>query len=157
MARKTTLHVSQLLEWADMHYERTGKWPIADSTPVNGAASDTWNAVQCALRAGSRGLSGGSSLAQLLAERRGVRNQAALPRLTQEQILAWADAHFSRHGKWPSVLSGPIGEAPEETWDGINRCLRSGARGLAGGSSLARLLDHCRRNHRGAAGEALQS
>src|SRR5262249_6645494 len=39
-----------------------------------------------------QGLTGGSSLAQLLAERRGVRNHLRLPRLTVEQIAAWAKA-----------------------------------------------------------------
>jgi len=31
-------------------------------------------------------------------------------------------------------------EAPLETWQAIDHCLRSGGRGLNGGSSLARIL-----------------
>jgi hypothetical protein len=49
---------------------------------------------------GKRGFLGGLSLAQLLAQRRGVRNPADPPPLTTAQILAWADAH-KRMAKCP--------------------------------------------------------
>jgi hypothetical protein len=62
------------------------------------------------------------------------------PRLTIEQLLAWADAHFARTGEWPSSGSGPVPDAPGENWRAINQALRVGARGLPVGSSLARLL-----------------
>jgi hypothetical protein len=57
-----------------------------------------------------------------------------------EQILAWADAYRARTGRWPTARSGPVPEAPGETWSGIDRGLRVGGRGLPGGYSLARLL-----------------
>src|SRR5262245_20624201 len=50
-------------------------------------------AVQRALVTGCRGLLGGTSLARLLAERRGKRYRTHAPRQTVKQILAWADAH----------------------------------------------------------------
>jgi hypothetical protein len=62
------------------------------------------------------------------------------PTLTVEQVLAWADAHHARTGRRPAVRSGPVPEAPGETWVGIDLALRRGARGLPGGYSLARLL-----------------
>ena len=62
------------------------------------------------------------------------------PPLTVEQILAWADAYRARTGRWPTARSGPVPEAPGETWSGIDRGLRVGGRGLPGGYSLARLL-----------------
>lgn len=96
--------------------------------------------VTTALREGLRGLPGGNSLAQLLAARRGVRNHLRLPRLATKQIAAWAGAHRDREGEWPTVRSGPVPEAPGETWKGINVALFKGLRGLPGGSSLPRLL-----------------
>jgi len=52
-----------------------------------GPLGTTWRQIDNALRLGLRGLPGGSSLAQLLAHRRGYRNVRALPPLTEELIL----------------------------------------------------------------------
>jgi hypothetical protein len=134
------LAVPQILAWADAFHERCGRWPDAASGPIAEAPGETWNAVESALRRGRRGLAAGLSLARLLAEHRGVRNRAALPRLRVRQVLAWADAHFRRTDAWPTADLGPIPEAPGETWHGVNQALIVGGRGLRGGSSLARLL-----------------
>jgi len=77
-------------------------------------------------------------------------SQAAAPAdLTVERILSWADAFHAANGQWPSGRvdsgSGPVEGAPGETWQGINRALALGGRGLPGDSSLAELLDE----HRG--------
>jgi hypothetical protein len=85
------------------------------------------------------------TLPQLLAHRRGHRNRSALPKLTLDQILAWADAHHTVHGRWPGARSGPITGAPGETWLGVASALAKGHRGLAGGTTLARLLASHRR------------
>jgi len=130
----------QILEWADEHHARTGQWPLTTSGPILQVPGETWLAVQAALDQGNRGLPGGSSLARLLAQRRGVRNLASLPTLSEEQILAWADEHHARTGQWPLNISGPIVTAPGETWSGVHYALSVGCRGLAPGSSLARLL-----------------
>jgi len=132
--------IALILDWADAHFRRTGDWPRHDSGPIPEAPGESWAAVEDALRQGQRGLPGGSSLAQLLAARRGVRNKARLPHLTCEEILRWSDAHHARTGRWPTQTSGPISEAPGETWPGVNRALGQGLRGLPGGSSLAQLL-----------------
>jgi hypothetical protein len=134
------LTVDQILEWADAHHRDTGKWPTADSGAIAAAPGETWSAVDSALRYGRRGLPKGSSLARLLAERRGARNRADLPDLTPELILTWARAHRQQTGKRPSSHSGPVAEAPGENWLAIDRCLRYGHRGLPGGSSLPRFL-----------------
>jgi hypothetical protein len=134
----------QVLAWADAHHARTGCWPRADSGPVLDAPGQTWGGVDGALQKGLRGLAGGSSLPRLLAGHRGVRNRGSVPRLTVKQILAWADAFRARTRRWPTAKSGPIPEAPEETWMRVTTALREGLRGLPGGSSLARLL----REHR---------
>jgi hypothetical protein len=134
------LSVEQILAWADRYHRRTGGWPRASSGPIPEVPGETWRAVDAALRGGRRGLRGSSSLARLLARERGVRNRRQLPRLTRRQILTWADAHRRRTGKWPTCASGPIPEAPGETWKAVGTALVQGLRGLRGGSSLAKLL-----------------
>jgi hypothetical protein len=129
-----------ILCWADAHFHRQGSWPTQDGGPIPEAPGETWGAVAHALRDGLRGLPGGSSLARLLAEERGVRNRACLPRLSLRQIRAWAKAHRQRTGQWPTMTSGPIPEAPGETWSAVPVALTLGRRGLPAGSSLARLL-----------------
>ncbi len=143
------LTVEQILAWADAHYERTGRWPAVLSGAIAGVPGETWRAVELSLYVGRRGLPGGTSLARLLAERRGVRNEKDLSRLTAERILNWADAYFGRAGRWPTSKAGPVDEAPGEIWENINAALIIGLRGLPGGSSLARLFaeQRGRRNH----------
>jgi hypothetical protein len=135
----------QILQWADAYHARTGRWPTRDSGAIEEAPAETWSRVNAVLDQGSRGLPGGSSLARLFAEERGVRNHAALPDLSARQILEWADAHHARHGCWPQVQSGPIDGASGETWSGVNSALQQGHRGLPGGSSLHRLLEKHRK------------
>jgi hypothetical protein len=96
--------------------------------------------VDTALRRGRRGLRGESTLATLLASKRGARNRRSLPVLTVPQALAWAKAHHGRTGAWPNSKSGAIAEAPGETWRGVDLALKWGYRGLKGGVSLAELL-----------------
>ena len=130
----------QILAWADAHHAQTGGWPNEDSGAVADAPNETWRGISTALRNGSRGLLGGSSLARLLTEHRGKRNHLDLPELTIDQILVWVDAFHANTGMWPKVNSGAIAEAPGETWNGVEHALRNGNRVLPGGSSLARLL-----------------
>jgi hypothetical protein len=92
------LTAETILGWADAYHARTGNWPKMNSGEIPGTGGDTWAAVQTALHIGTRGLPGGSSLPQLLAERRGVRNKSDLPRLTLKQIRLWATAHRGRTG-----------------------------------------------------------
>src|SRR5437867_1040444 len=131
---RSLLSISQILAWANSYHERTGKWPKSLSGRVPGGLGDNWRNIDNALRYGLGGLPGGSSLAQLLAERRGVPNLKRLPKLMVKQILVWADAHFRRHGRWPTQKSGPVAEAPRESWRAVDKALRSGFRGFPGGS-----------------------
>jgi hypothetical protein len=139
-ARKTPLTVEQILAWTDAFHGAAGAWPTAKSGPVAGAGGATWGAIDRALRRGLRGLPGGSSLARLLAEHRGIRRRRLAPKLTEQQILLWARAYRVRKGRWPGARSGPVAGAPGVTWNAINQALYLGLRGLAGGSSLAKLL-----------------
>ena len=107
---------------------------------------ETWLGVQSRPAQGCRGLAGGSSLILLLAERRGGRNDKELPPLTEEKILAWAQAHYLHVGRWPNGSSGVIADAPGESWNAVDSALHKGRRGLPGGSSFARLLATVRKS-----------
>ena len=73
------LSVEQILTWMDAHKTTKGDWPNQNSGPVIGTA-ETWMGINSALRIGCRGLPGGSSLAKLLAEHRGVRDRRSTRR-----------------------------------------------------------------------------
>jgi len=140
----------KVLSWADAHHKRTGRWPKKNAGRIVGAPGESWSGVFEALYTGHRGLPGGSSLAMLLEQQRGVRHNGRLPRLTIRLVLAWVDAHHARTGRWPSVKSGLVHEAPDESWSIINHALSRGRRGLSGGDSLALLLErHGRKKRRG--------
>jgi hypothetical protein len=137
MPVRRPLTVERILAWCDEYRARTGRWPSRNSGPVQGAPGENWNAIDQALADGRRGLSGGSSLARLLAQCRGHRTGSPAGTLTVAQVLAWADLHFRRTGRWPTAASGPVLDAPGEHWRAINSSLREGYRGLPRGGSLA--------------------
>jgi hypothetical protein len=134
------LTVRRILAWADAHHERSGRWPNEQSGLVYHAAGETWAGINVALRAGTRGLRGGSSLVELLAKQRGVPRRLRSPPLTAEQILTWADRHHDRTGDWPRVQSGIADKESGLTWAAIDIALQRGLRGLPGASSLHKLL-----------------
>ncbi len=133
------LSVAQILAWIDRHHRLTGEWPTSASGRIAGT-DENWANMDTALRQGRRGLLPGSSLARLLTEHRGVRNPKVPPPLHVRAILAWAKAQRRRTGALPTADSGPIPEAPGETWMAVNQALALGRRRLPGGSSLAQLL-----------------
>jgi len=134
------LTVDQILQWADEYHKRTGKWPKRKADVIQEADGETWYAIDGCLRQGLRGLPKDSSLAKILEEHRGVRNKTNLTILSEEKILKWARAYNKRHGIWPTHSSGPIDDAPGETWNAVNLALSRGSRGLKGNSSLHKLL-----------------
>ena len=71
------LSLRQILVWADVHFERYGRWPICRCLEQNieGTSGQHWFNVDQCLRKGLRGLRGGSSLARVLARYRGVRKE----------------------------------------------------------------------------------
>jgi hypothetical protein len=129
-----------ILKWADDHYERTAKYPNADSGPVRAKDAPptmSWHKIDKALRRGSSG----RSLAALLAKHRGaVKKPPRRPLLTEDMILNWIRAFQTAKGRWPTARDGQVPDVPGETWGGIDTALRHGARGLPGGSTLAKLI-----------------
>lgn len=134
------LSMDAILQWAEAHKERTGRWPIRSSGVIPEAPGENWRKVDAALRVGNRGCPGGSSLARFLSEERGVRNRTCLPRLTIDGILEWSNQHRQLTGSLPSHRSGSIPESPGDTWSAVDVALKQGLRGLPGGVTLARLL-----------------
>jgi hypothetical protein len=134
------LSVEEIVKWAKAHRRRHGSWPKLTSGPAEGSPGLSWKTIDTALRQHLRGLKGRSSLAQVLAQHCGVRNKCQSPPLTVSQVLAWADEHFQRTGKWPSQASGPIPHSGGETWRVMESALREGLRGLPGNLSLHQLL-----------------
>ena len=133
------LKIEQILAWADAHHAAHGRWPTLLSGPVDGVPGETWSAVDTALITGRRGLRRATTLARLLIEHRGPKARNRPPRLTLEQVQAWADAHHAATGRWPTALTGAVPEAPGESWRNIEQALREGHRGLPRGLSLADL------------------
>src|SRR5262245_17503945 len=109
------LTIADILQWATSFREMIGHWPTRTSGSIPGTICESWSQVDYALRYGSRGLPGGSSLAKLLASELGARNIQDLPPLTVEEILRWADAHFERTQTWPTSDSGPIPDTHKES------------------------------------------
>jgi len=100
--RRSPLTVQQILAWADDHHAQTGAWPIITTGTVLANPMEKWSNIDVALCMGLRELPRGSSLAKLLAAKRGVRNVQGLPRLTKGQIVAWAKSNNQRTGEWPT-------------------------------------------------------
>jgi hypothetical protein len=80
-------------------------------------------------------------------KKRWTRRRTGPVHVTVAQILAWADEHVRRTGRWPTVRSGEIEGSGRLTWDGVDTALARGWAGLRGKSTLARLLAQ----HRGKA------
>jgi len=133
------LTTDQILQWADLHFEKHGAYPIATDGPIEAALTDTWSSVDAALNKGYRGLPGKSTLSRLLHQERGKFHPSTLPKLSEEQILEWMDEHHARTGEWPTKDSGPVQACPSEHWLAIDGNLYKGLRGLPGKTSLARL------------------
>jgi hypothetical protein len=142
---RATLSIAQILEAADAYHAATGCWPDSRSGPITGLPGETWSTVDRALVVGLRGLPGGTTLNGLLKQHRGRRAGGRIA-LSVDLVLRWADAYHAAQGCWPDESSGPIAESPRDTWATITGLLARGGRGLAGGTTLCRVLFE----HRGA-------
>ena len=132
-----------MLAWADAYHRRKGRWPSTVSGKVAESPETTWSAIDKALRYGLRGCRPGSSLPLFLHRHRGRPLPRPWPRppLTIRQILAWADEHHRRTGRWPTVYTrGPVEGNRYETWMGLHVALYVGVRGLPGGDTLPKVL-----------------
>jgi hypothetical protein len=136
---RKNLSLDEVLKAADAYRMAAGRWPTVRSGVIPELPGETWGTIQRALVLGLRGLPGGTSVATILAQHRGRRGNG-LVALTVDAILGWADAYHAAHGRWPDATSGPVDEAPSDTWFNLDKVLGRGGRGLPGGSSLKRIL-----------------
>jgi hypothetical protein len=142
------LTVEQVQAWAQRHHAETGHWPTPSSGPIEGAPGEEWDRIAMALNRGGRGLPCRCTLAQFIHRNLDPSLPTEKRQLTIEQILAWADAHRQRTGRWPVLTSGALPDEPGLTWYHIHDALRKGYRGVGPGLSLKVLLVE----HRGATG-----
>ncbi len=136
-------NVPQILGWCDTYFNRHQRWPRQANwyEVIPGTLGEKWAYVDHALQHGLRGLPGGSSLAQVLSNQRGIRNTGKLPHLTVRQIRKWASTYRQQHSRWPQCRGcGMIAGTNGETWFNIDQVLRKGMRGLPSGQSLAIVL-----------------
>jgi hypothetical protein len=113
---RPALSTTQILAWADVHHVRTGEWPTVDSGKVHEQPHETWRQIGNAQVRGFRGLPGGSSLRRLLLDARGVRYRLRNPPIKIKNIIKWGNAHYARHGAWPTTRSGVIPDSGGLTW-----------------------------------------
>ena len=142
ISKRRTVHpvltVEQVLAWADAHRRRTCRWPRVKD-PVHERPGLSWSVINMALLKGHRGLPGNLSLRKLLTKHRGAPKKIVLPPLSIKVILAWADAHHRRTGKWPTQSSRLHG-ARGARWNAVDLALARGYHGLPGGATLRQLL-----------------
>jgi hypothetical protein len=139
------LSIPQIVHWAELHKKRTGHWPTQYSGEVIDAPEETWSRIGGSFRHGHRGLSDGTSLARVLAEHCGRPNKSNRPKLSEAQVLRWADGFHRDHKRWPRPSDGPVEGVAHETWSSVHAALARGLRGIGRRTSLGALL----KEHRG--------
>src|SRR5262245_61975877 len=139
---RKALNEAAIFRWAKMHFEKTQKWPTQRSGVILDAPQENWSAVNDALKHGRRGLSGGSTLLELLAKH-GIRPERGR-NIPPAQILKWADQFFAEHGDWPRPESGRVPGRPRLTWGAVDYALRQRGRDGGGNSSLFLFLQQQR-------------
>ena len=77
-----------------------------------------------------------------MAENQASTTKEGRQAFTKELILEWAKIYHSKNNEWPSAKSEMI-DGVNESWKNIDECLKTGGRGLEGGSSLSQLsIEH---------------
>ena len=90
------LTIEQILEWADAHCRRTGRFPSVDSGDVEGVEGENWSAIHVALGVAAGGCRPDGRWPACWRSKRGHRPGAQKRRLAIGQILAWADVHYGQ-------------------------------------------------------------
>ena len=134
------LQCKQILAWVDAFHRREGTWPNQNSGPIperRARTGERWMKPFALDRAGFE-----SGLASpVLSPRNAAFATGRICRGSlMRRIWSWAKKHHQRTGRWPTGESGPVVDAPGETWKGIHVALRHGCRGFPVGHSPARLL-----------------
>jgi hypothetical protein len=129
--RSPRLTVEQILALADAYHTHTGAWPRTASGPVPQSPGETWRRIDNALRLGLRGLEGGTSLARLLQQRRGIparRGRKRSPR-------AWEALRLRQEGLKLAEIGRRLGVSWQAVWQMLYRIARGGGAGPHGRQS----------------------
>jgi hypothetical protein len=152
------ISVSIILQWINAFIKKYNRKPTQNDGIIEFARSEykniTWHSVNFFLWKGGRGLPKGSSLAQFIEKKLGIRNRNIPPSFTEDQILDWIGQYFVKYKKKPTKTSGIVEFAERNyrgtTWSEIDSSFKRGKRGLHI-SSLAQFiqkkLDIKRRTH----------
>ena len=96
-----------VLDWAQKHFNRLGRWPVTKSGPVHRHPEENWATIDVALRNQRRGFPEKSSLSRLLREHFGVEYDAHIGRLKPAPkrretlfISVRRDARGRKKGGW---------------------------------------------------------
>lgn len=111
--------LDQVLEWMQRYLDDKGKLPSQLSGDCVYSPGYTWLHIENYLVLGRHGLPGGLSISKLKDQYFGTR--------AEKTILEWADAHYSRNGRWP--VKGRVHERPGVNWKALNERFRLGCRG----------------------------
>jgi len=134
--RKPTLTLAQVKKAIREYHKKHGHPPTTYSGDASAhfESSETWMAINAALRAGVRGLPGGSSLAKLKKE------MDLGTRLTIPMVHKAIRSFYVEHRKRPVVKSGDASKyfGFPITWGTVSKNLRKGGLGLPGGSNLSK-------------------
>jgi hypothetical protein len=75
---KPRLTEALVVRWAQEHFDRTGRWPVTMSGPVQGHPGENWAAIDVAIRNKRRGFPQRSSLRQILRSRFGAAYDSSI-------------------------------------------------------------------------------
>lgn len=139
----STFRLSEELicSWIKKHIDThdKDKKPTKRSGIIEFAEGDyyglTWGSVDSALHRGSKGLQGGTSLADLIEKNFGIINPKSIPVLSEEKILYHAKKFKDKHGRKPHCNDGDVDGVENLTWRNIDGHLRQRE------SSLSKFLE----------------
>jgi hypothetical protein len=135
--RELTLELVET--WVRAFVETNGRAPRKSDEHEGLPPGERWEAIDAALRRGTRRLPGGESLRDVV-DRLSDRPSTLTPRV----IVGWMREFHRREGKWPTTSSGAKHLPAGEKWVNLNERLAKGGRTLPGGSSLKQLRESAR-------------
>jgi hypothetical protein len=121
---RSRLTVAQILAWADAHGAWAGDWPRTGSGPVPEGPGESWRRIDNALRYGLRGLEGGSSLARLLEQARGVPAR----RGRRRSARAYESLRLREQGLTLAEVGRRLGVSWQAVWQMLRRIRRGTGR-----------------------------
>lgn len=134
-------------KWISAYIKRYKKKPAKTSGEVEFAEGEyaeiTWGAIDCAFKAGKRGLPK-TTLAQYIQKEFKIRSAGNVAFLPEELIIKWVQKYLDEYGIKPKAISEIVKYANGDhigiTWLAIDASLHRGTHGLPGGSSLAQFI-----------------